>query len=235
MPEKKKNNQNHPGPSGSLRIVGIGASAGGLAALKTLFAAMPEDSGTRVRGGRPPVSRAQEPSVGTASAALPDARPAGDRDGRPRAEPCLHHPAERQPEHDRHPPAALGAGEKRRERAPIDHFLRTLAETHGERALGRDPDRNGFRRDAGAAADQGARGLTIAQEPEEAEYDGMPRSAIASGVVDLVLPLAEIPAHILGFARTEPNVAGRGGAKEARTRRRRRADAAEDLRPSSLP
>ena len=33
----------------------------------------------------------------------------------------------------------------------------------------------------------------IAQDPEEAEYDGMPRSAIATGAVDLVLPLAKIP------------------------------------------
>ena len=36
-------------------------------------------------------------------------------------------------------------------------------------------------------------GLVIAQDPEEAEYDGMPRSAIATGAVDLVLPLAKIP------------------------------------------
>ncbi len=37
-------------------------------------------------------------------------------------------------------------------------------------------------------------GLVIAQDPEEAGYDGMPRSAILTGAVDLVLPAAKIPA-----------------------------------------
>jgi len=36
-------------------------------------------------------------------------------------------------------------------------------------------------------------GLVIAQDPDDAEYDGMPRSAIMTGAVDLVLPVAKIP------------------------------------------
>jgi two-component system CheB/CheR fusion protein len=40
-------------------------------------------------------------------------------------------------------------------------------------------------------------GLVIAQDPEEAAYDGMPRSAIMTGAVDLVLPLAKIPEVLL--------------------------------------
>ena len=49
-------------------------------------------------------------------------------------------------------------------------------------------------------------GLTVVQDPVEAEYDGMPQSAIATGLVDLVLPLAEIPAALLRFSQTEPKV-----------------------------
>ena len=49
-------------------------------------------------------------------------------------------------------------------------------------------------------------GLTVAQDPNEAEYDGMPQSAIATGAVDLVLPLGSIPSAVLQFARTEPRL-----------------------------
>ncbi len=44
-------------------------------------------------------------------------------------------------------------------------------------------------------------GLVIAQNPEEAGYDGMPRSAIATGAVDLVLPVAEIPEALVRYGR----------------------------------
>ena len=36
-------------------------------------------------------------------------------------------------------------------------------------------------------------GITMAQAPDDAEYDGMPRGAIATGMVDFVLPVAEMP------------------------------------------
>jgi two-component system CheB/CheR fusion protein len=43
-------------------------------------------------------------------------------------------------------------------------------------------------------------GLVIAQDPEEAGYAGMPRSAIATGAVNLVLPVAQIPDALLRYA-----------------------------------
>ena len=49
-------------------------------------------------------------------------------------------------------------------------------------------------------------GITLVQDPEEAEYDGMPRSAIATGDVDAVLPVAEIPGAVLRYMGTEPRV-----------------------------
>ncbi len=42
-------------------------------------------------------------------------------------------------------------------------------------------------------------GLTIAQDPSEAEYNDMPRNAIATGLVDFVLPIAEMPSKILAY------------------------------------
>ena len=45
------------------------------------------------------------------------------------------------------------------------------------------------------------RGLVIAQNPDEAGYDGMPRSAIMTGAVDLVLPVAKIPDALVKYDR----------------------------------
>ena len=49
-------------------------------------------------------------------------------------------------------------------------------------------------------------GLTVAQEPGEAEHDGMPRSAIATGMVDWVLPVAEMPNRLLEYQRIQGRV-----------------------------
>jgi two-component system CheB/CheR fusion protein len=62
-------------------------------------------------------------------------------------------------------------------------------------------------------------GFTIVQAPDDAEYDGMPLSAIATGLVDIVLPLREIPAAVLHFAATQPRVGAMvGGWGEDRAR-----------------
>jgi two-component system, chemotaxis family, CheB/CheR fusion protein len=44
-------------------------------------------------------------------------------------------------------------------------------------------------------------GMVLVQEPSDAEYDGMPQSAVATGLADLVLPLREIPAALLRRTR----------------------------------
>lgn len=96
--------------------------------------------------------------------------------------------------------------ERRRERAPIDHFFRTLAKTHDGHSVGVVLTGTGSDGALGLREIHQAGGLTIVQDPNEAEYDGMPQSAIATGVIDQVLPLGEIPGAILSFARTQPRV-----------------------------
>ena len=96
--------------------------------------------------------------------------------------------------------------ERRIERAPIDHFLRTLATTHDSAAVGVILTGAGSDGALGLRQIKERGGLAIAQDPEEAEYDGMPRSAIATGMVDLVLPLREIPDGILRFCATRPRL-----------------------------
>ena len=86
-------------------------------------------------------------------------------------------------------------------RSPVDIFFRTLADTHlGDSVAvvlsGTGSDgTNGIKR----IKEQG--GLVIAQDPLDAEYDDMPSHAIATGVVDLVLPARQAPAAIVDYLR----------------------------------
>jgi two-component system, chemotaxis family, CheB/CheR fusion protein len=71
---------------------------------------------------------------------------------------------------------------------PIDHYMRSLAEEQGTHAVG--VILSGFGSDGtlGLAEIQAQGGVTFAQAESSAKYDGMPRSAIAAGYVDYVLP-----------------------------------------------
>ena len=93
-----------------------------------------------------------------------------------------------------------------RSRGTIDHFFRTLAETHDGDAVGIVLTGTGSDGTLGLRRIKEAGGLTIVQDPQQAEHDGMPRSAIASGMVDLVLPLQDIPGAVIRFARVRPQV-----------------------------
>lgn len=78
-------------------------------------------------------------------------------------------------------------------RMPFDFLLQSLADEFGERAVAIILSGTANDGTVGSVAVKAAGGLVIAQDPEEAQYDGMPRSAIDAGAVDLVLSLAEIP------------------------------------------
>jgi len=70
----------------------------------------------------------------------------------------------------------------------IDHFFESLAEECGSRGIGVVLSGTGSDGTAGLRAIKAAGGLTFAQTEESAKFDAMPRSAIRSGFVDLVLP-----------------------------------------------
>jgi two-component system CheB/CheR fusion protein len=86
-------------------------------------------------------------------------------------------------------------------RMPVDFFLRSLAEEYGERAICAILSGTGGDGSVGLKAVKEKGGLVVVQDPEEAAYDGMPRSAIATGSVDHVLPLAEMPQAFARFGR----------------------------------
>ena len=78
-------------------------------------------------------------------------------------------------------------------RLPFDFLLNSLAAECGARTLCVILSGTGGDGSVGLKSVKEAGGFVIAQSPEEAAYDGMPRSAIATGGVDVVLPVAEMP------------------------------------------
>ena len=70
----------------------------------------------------------------------------------------------------------------------IDHFFESLAEECGSQAIGIVLSGTGSDGTAGLRAIKAAGGLTFAQTEASAKFDAMPRSAIRSGFVDIVLP-----------------------------------------------
>lgn len=86
-------------------------------------------------------------------------------------------------------------------RMPIDYFFRSLAEVYRERAIAIVLSGTGTDGTLGIKEVKGNGGVTIVQQPDTAQHDGMPRSALATGMVDMVLPVAEMPAALLRFIR----------------------------------
>jgi len=85
---------------------------------------------------------------------------------------------------------------------PIDYFFRSLAEDQKQRAVGIILSGTGTDGTVGLRAIKAESGLTIAQEPSSAKYQGMPRSAIAAGVVDVVKPAGQMSEPLLAYTRS---------------------------------
>lgn len=183
-------------------IVGIGASAGGLAAFETLFSSMPPDA-----------------DIGMAFVLVQHLAP--DRKSIlsdiVRSHTCMQvFEAEDgmqvnpnsvyilPPNHDM---AILNGvlqllepSSPRGQRLPIDFFFRTLAEDMHERAICILLSGTGNDGSLGVRAIKGEEGLVIVQDPETAEHSGMLRSAIETGFVDYVLPINEMPRQLVDYA-----------------------------------
>ena len=85
-------------------------------------------------------------------------------------------------------------------RLPFDHLLQSLAADRGPAAAGVVLSGTGGDGSLGVKEIKAHQGFAIAQDPEEAGFDGMPRGAIATGVVDLILPVAKIAEALVAFA-----------------------------------
>ncbi|RYD76457.1 MAG: histidine kinase, partial [Verrucomicrobiaceae bacterium] len=92
---------------------------------------------------------------------------------------------------------------ERGKRVTVDLFFRSLADTHGPHSMaivlsGADGDGAlGIKR----IKERG--GLTVAQDPDEAEHPSMPDAAIKTGMVDWVLRVAEMPQRLIDYCKRE--------------------------------
>src|SRR6202050_1406235 len=86
-------------------------------------------------------------------------------------------------------------------RLPFDFLLNSLAREHGSRSVCVVLSGRGADGSLGLKAVKESGGLVIAQDITEADYDGMPRSAIATGAVDLVLRTAKIAEAVVARER----------------------------------
>jgi two-component system, chemotaxis family, CheB/CheR fusion protein len=200
MESRPREDRRHP------TVVGIGASAGGLAALKQLLAAVPPDSGMAwvVVVHLSPEHESHLAELLQPHVALPVEQVTDTVELHPNRVYVIP-PNANLNAIDSHLRLSELEGQPVK-RATVDHFFRTLSKTHSGDAIGVVLTGTGSDGSLGLKEITRKGGLAIVQDPEEAEYDGMPRSAIATGLVDLVLPLAEIPAAVLDYARTQPDV-----------------------------
>ena len=183
--------------------IGLGGSAGGIQALTAFFEAMPADSGL-VFVVVLHLSPEHDSSLASLLARHTAMRVQQAEDGM-KAEPDQVYvipPAKHLTMTDGHL-RLTDLEHARGTRVAVDLFFRSLADTHGPHATavvvsGGDSDGSiGLRR----VKERG--GLTIAQDPTEAEQDGMPRSSIGTGMVDWVLRVADMPARIVRYYATE--------------------------------
>ena len=182
-------------------VIGIGASAGGLEAFSTLFRKMPQDTGMAFiliqhiepshvgnmvgliqRQTAMPVVEVKDNGLAVEPNHLymiPPNREISVFDGR----------------------LKLGDQVETSMRHSIDLFFRSLAEDLGERAICIILSGTGSDGTAGARAIKAQAGLVIAQDPDDAAYEGMPRSAVDAGVADMVLPAADIAGKLVEYVK----------------------------------
>jgi two-component system CheB/CheR fusion protein len=184
-----------------LVIVGVGASAGGLKAFRQLFAAAASDSGICfvVIQHLDPTHESALTELLALESSIPVTEVAGDT--RPVANHVYVIPPNKYLVIEDGVLRLIVPPESRGSRKAIDYFFRSLANDQCENAVGIVLSGTGTDGTAGLRAIKQAGGLAIAQDPEEAEQAGMPRSAIDSGNVDLTLPLTEIPDRLQQYVR----------------------------------
>jgi two-component system CheB/CheR fusion protein len=188
--------------AGPTHYVGIGASAGGLEAIEAFIKNMPTDSGLAFifiqhlspdykslmvellsKRTRMPVYRAEDGMRVKAGAVylIP-----------PKKNLTIFH-------------GKLILSDPERSRSgiflPIDIFLRSLAEDQGDKAIAVILSGTGSDGMRGVRAIKESGGMVMVQDESTAKFDGMPRSAISTGLADFILAPEEMPRQLLAFVK----------------------------------
>lgn len=187
---------------GRFPILGLGASAGGLEALQQFFAAMPPDSGMAFLvvvhldpdhvSILPDLIQRHTAMVVQAARDQTEVQPNSVYVSPPNKDLALL----------KGNMLLLNPESPRGHRLPIDFFFRQLAQDQGDNAGCIIFSGTGSDGTLGIKDVKGAGGLVMAQEPSSAKYDGMPSSAIGTGLVDLVIKPEEMPAKLIYYFST---------------------------------
>jgi two-component system, chemotaxis family, CheB/CheR fusion protein len=97
---------------------------------------------------------------------------------------------------------------------PIDHFLRSLAEQHGSRAVGIILSGAGSDGALGLAEIKERGGITFVQDERTARFPAMPHSAVMQGGIDFILPPAAIAEELVRIARHPYVISSPSGHEE---------------------
>jgi two-component system CheB/CheR fusion protein len=182
-------------------IIGVGASAGGLAAIEAFFSGMPVDGDPGMafvlvqhldpdhksllaeliqRRTRMPVTEAVDGMVVQANCVyiIPPNRDMAFLNGTLQL---------------------LEPVAPRGHRLPVDFLFASLAADQQEHAVGVVLSGTGSDGTQGVREIKGQGGMVMVQSPASAEFDGMPQSALATGLVDFVLPPAEMATQLMAY------------------------------------
>ena len=184
----------------SFYVVGVGASAGGLEALEQMFQAMPVQSGMSfvIVQHLSPDFKSLMGELLARYTEMPIFRV---EDGMKVEPNCLYLIPPKQEMiisdgklllTEKDPNQSLSL--------PIDHFFRTLAQDAGRHSIAVILSGTGSDGSRGIRDISEAGGLVICQEAESAKFDGMPKSAIDTGLVDAVVKPSEIPDLLVRYA-----------------------------------
>lgn len=191
-------------------IVAVGASAGGIEALKSLVECIPSDTKASfvILQHLAPDHESQLVSILSRSANLPCVEAEEDMSVDPGHIYVL--PPNRYLRIVDHGLFVDTPDDPRGSRMPVDYFMRSLAETAGAQSIGVVLSGTGSDGTLGLRAIKGAGGLTFAQSPETALYDGMPQAAIDSDNADEVGTIPEISQSIIEHAARSEKEGNRG-------------------------
>jgi two-component system CheB/CheR fusion protein len=195
-------------PNARLTVVGIGASAGGVEALERLFSEMPESTGMAfviVQHLAPDFQSLMHQIIGRRTS-MPVSQ--------------IEDGMMLEPDHVYVCPNGVSAevsglrlvardqgGE--RQHNPIDSFFHSLAIHHHKNAVAVVLSGTGSDGAAGIKSIHESLGLVVVQSEASAKFNGMPRAAIATGVVDAIVPVEEIPEALARFGELTSDASGK--------------------------
>ncbi len=221
-------------PPEGVRIVGIGASAGGLTALEQFFTAVPSGSGLAyvVVQHLDPTQKAMLVELLQRVTPMPVVEAGLMMAVQPDCVYVIPPNTE----------LSLVGGllnlkrptEPRGLRLPINILFSSLARAQGENAIAVVLSGMGSDGTLGLQAIKALGGLIVVQQPDSAQFDSMPQSAIAAGCADIIAPPGELPGRILAYiARLQPAADQREAQHHAQLDEERTSDAADIAPPDT--